>query len=50
MIFREIEEGYAALKSFCYIMNMPPPMARSNCDNILHKLCGPYMLSGQKSM
>ena len=25
MAFQEIRKGYTALKSFCYIMNMPPP-------------------------
>ena len=30
--FREIGKRYAALESFCYVMNMPPPMTRNNYD------------------
>ena len=48
--FREIGKGYAALESFCYIMNMLPPMTRNNYDKLVDELHEPYMLSAQQSM
>ena len=49
--FREIGKGYAALlESFCYIMNMPPPMTRNSYDKLVDGLHEPYMLSAQQSM
>ena len=48
--FQEIGKGYAALESFCYIMNMPPPVTRNNYDKLVDGLHEPHMLSAQQSM
>ena len=48
--FREVGRGYTALESFCYIMNMPPPMTRNNYDKLGDSLDEPYILSAQQSM
>ena len=33
--FRETAKGHAALESFCYIKNTPPPMIRDNYDKLV---------------
>ena len=45
--FREIGKGYAALESFCYIMNIPPPLTRNNYDKLVGRLHETCMLSNQ---
>ena len=39
--FWEIGKWYAALESFCYIMNMSPPMTRNNYDKLVYELHEP---------
>ena len=39
--FRETGKGHAALESFCYVKNTPPPMIRDNYDKLVDILYEP---------
>ena len=48
--FREIGKGYAAMESFCNIINSPPPMQKKTYNNIVYKLHSSYIKVAQDSM
>ena len=50
MAFREIGLGHEAVKTFCGMMNMPPPMNKKSYDITSSKLHDTYVQTAQDSM
>ena len=48
--FRENGQGYAAMTTFCWCMNMPPPMAQTTFDDLNSDLYNAYVQTAQESM
>jgi len=50
LAFREIGHGYTGIQSFCRILNMPPPMTKTNFYNLNSKLHLAYLKTSRQCM